>query len=582
MLAVIGSLVLVWLGVVAFRLGTAAVDARRGVLALERVSERSTGDLGRFVGSVGQPDDPDTEAVMDDLATASDAFRSAHDSAGSALVAPLRLVPVLGRQVRSVAAMSGAAATAASASQTAFSQLAEIAAEDSSTPQDRLDQVNRTREVLAELDSTTSSLDLGPKDGLIGPLARAYDRFDAELTETRGTVTRALAGATGVDRFLTGPSRYLVLAANNAEMRAGSGMFLQAGELTASGGQLELSDMQPTARMVLDTPGTTLDPDVAALWDWMDPAREWRSLNATPRFDQSARMAADMWAASGNPPVDGVVALDLVGLQRLLELVGSVDVVDTDGRPMTVTADNVLSEMLLKQYLGSDTVDERRDQLSVVAQAVFRALNERGYEPGQLLAALQSAGRGRHLMMWSNDPVEQAGWEALDASGALPRDALLLSVLNRGGNKLDQFLRVTADMTWTEGTGSRRVSVAITATNTTPAGLPRFVAGPFPGLDTEAGEYRGVVALTIPKTATAPAAEGAELFLSGEDGPTRLIAVRIALERGESSTVTLSFDIPARTDPVVVLPSARVPPVVWSAGGDTWKDRLPHQVQLGG
>ena len=385
-----------------------------------------------------------------------------------------------------------------------------------------------------------------------------------------------------MDRFLTGPSRYLVLAANNAEMRAGSGMFLQAGELTANGGQLELSDMHPTARMVLDTPGTTLDPDVAALWDWMDPAREWRSLNATPRFDESARMAADMWAASGNPPVDGVVALDLVGLQRLLELVGSVDVVDTDGRPMTVTADNVLSEMLLKQYLGSDTVDERRDQLSVVAQAVFRALNERGYEPGQLLAALQSAGRGRHLMMWSDDPVQQAGWEALDASGALPRDALLLSVLNRGGNKLDQFLRVTADMTWTEGTGSRRVSVAITATNTTPAGLPRFVAGPFPGLDTEAGEYRGVVALTIPKTATAPAAEGAELFLSGEDGPTRLIAVRIALKRGESSSVTLSFDIPTRTDPVVVLPSARVPPVVWTAGGDTWKDRLPHPVQLGG
>ena len=33
---------------------------------------------------------------------------------------------------------------------------------------------------------------------------------------------------------------------------------------------------------------------------------------------------------------------------------------------------------------------------------------------------------------------------------------------------------------------------------------------------------------------------------------------------------------------VVVLPSARVPPVVWSAGGDTWKDRLPHPVHLGG
>ena len=142
--------------------------------------------------------------------------------------------------------------------------------------------------------------------------------------------------------------------------------------------------------------------------------------------------------------------------------------------------------------------------MSVVAQAVFRALNERGYEPGQLLAALQSAGRGRHLMMWSDDPVQQAGWEALDASGALPRDALLLSVLNRGGNKLDQFLRVTADMTWTEGTGSRRVSVAITATNTTPAGLPRFVAGPA----TLLAIYTGVaVAGWIARWDTSPATE---------------------------------------------------------------------------
>ena len=35
--------------------------------------------------------------------------------------------------------------------------------------------------------------------------------------------------STGIAQMAQGPSKYLVLAANNAEMRAGSGMLLSAG-----------------------------------------------------------------------------------------------------------------------------------------------------------------------------------------------------------------------------------------------------------------------------------------------------------------------------------------------------------------
>ena len=140
-----------------------------------------------------------------------------------------------------------------------------------------------------------------------------------------------------------------------------------------------------------------------------------------------------------------MIALDLVGLQRL-ELVGPVDVVDTDGKPMTVTADNVLTEMLLKQYLGSDTVGRTARPAVGRRPGGLPCAERTGVRTGRLLAA-QSAGRGRHLMMWSDDPVQQAGWEALDASGAPPATALPPSVLNRAATSLDQFLRVTADMT---------------------------------------------------------------------------------------------------------------------------------------
>ena len=109
------------------------------------------------------------------------------------------------------------------------------------------------------------------------------------------------------------------------------------------------------------------------------------------------------------------------------------------------------------------------------------------------------------MMGTSDDPVQQAGWEALDASGALPRRAAAVGP-EPGRQQAGPVPAVTADMTWTEARVPGEVSVAITATSTALQDSPALRGRPVPGLDTVAGEYRGVVALTIPKTATAPAA----------------------------------------------------------------------------
>lgn len=427
---------------------------------------------------------------------------------------------------------------------------------------------------------------MGPRKGLIQPLVDAHNRVATENRRLTGTIDQALTAVTGVNRFMTGPSRYLVLAANNAEMRAGSGMFLQVGELTVDNGRFTLSDMEPTAKMVLQTPGTKLDPQISALWDWMYPDREWRAINATPRFDESSRMASDMWVASGHQPVDGVIAVDVVGLQKLLELVGPVDVTGPDGKVTSVTADNVLQQLLLKQYLDNKIDNkadntERRDRLSDVAKAVFEAMNQRPFSPGRLLRTFQTAGRGRHLMIWSKNPVEQAAWEALDTAGKVSEDSLLLSVMNRGGNKLDQFLKVAGKLSWTDAGEVRHLSVRVDLDNATPAGLSRYVAGPSPALpELVAGEYKGVIALTVPRSAFRPTTEGAELFLGGEDGPTRVLTTKVDLRAGASTSVTFNFDVPKSQRRVVVEPSARVPRVRWTAGGETWVDHVPHVVDL--
>lgn len=575
-------MVVAWFAIVAFQLTKASRDAGHGVDAMEDAREAATGDLASFVDSIGRPDSSRARQLDRHLTEATESFRSAHDAVGSILISPLRSVPVLGRQIRSVSALSSAAATTSSATHRTFRRLSDIASSTPSTPDGRVAAGRETQATLTAFSSAIRGLDLGPNRGLITPLTDAYNRFAAEVDHLNDTLGRALTAVTGVNRFLSGPTRYLVLAANNAEMRAGSGMFLQAGELTVDGGRFSLSPLRSTADMVLPAPGTTTAPDVARLWSWMTPDREWRSINVTPRFDENARMASDMWAASGHPPVDGVIAIDIVGLQKLLRLVGPVHVDDPALGDRTVTADDVLGELLLEQYrdAGLDNAT-RHDGLSDVAHAVFDSMNDRPFTAGRLLRTLQRAGQGRHLLMWSRDDVQQAGWEALGTSGTVAGDSLLVSLLNRGGNKLDQFLGVTSDMSWTTERDVRHVKVTVHVTNRTPPGLPKYVVGPYPGLGTVAGQYIGILALTVPSAAFAPTTQGADLLLSGDDGPTRVLATRVDLDAGESTSVTFSFDLPLAQREVVVQPSARVPGVEWSTPDDSWTDDAPHVVDLG-
>jgi hypothetical protein len=297
-------------------------------------------------------------------------------------------------------------------------------------------------------------------------------------------------------------------------------------------------------------------------------------------------MAKEMWAASGRGQVDGVIAIDVIGLQRLLKIVGPVDVPDGKGGTTTVDAGNVRQDLLLNQYLdyGRETDPQltaaRRERLGRVGSAVFESFNTRTFSAYRLLQALQESGDGRNLLVWSPDAVEEAGWQALGASGTMPQDALLLSVINRGGNKLDQFLGVDAALTSVTRGANHQVSVQVKMANRTPSGLPTYVAGPFPRTTAAPGEYIGILSLTVPKGAGNATSTGSPLLLTGDDGPTRVLTAKVDIKAGETTQVTFHFDLPTSWTQVEVLPSARSPEVTWTAGTQTWTDSAPKTVPL--
>ena len=100
--------------------------------------------------------------------------------------------------------------------------------------------------------------------------------------------------AAGMQLLLQGPRRYLVLVANNAEMRAGSGMFLSVGVASFADGAFSVGDFRPTPDFNLPAGSVAVPPDLQNLWGFLHPTEEWRNLASTPRFDVSASLAAQM------------------------------------------------------------------------------------------------------------------------------------------------------------------------------------------------------------------------------------------------------------------------------------------------
>lgn len=591
-----GVVILVWLALVGLSIRGAATDARHGrdtlassplvggdVATLVATTTGDTTDTGGDrTGSGGS--NGAASGIAEARRTLEEAnrdFRKATTSLQSPAVAPLRVLPFIGRQVRAVTSVSTAAEQITDSAARAMAELEALASRPTTDPAQRVTAVADTITVLESLSDRLAGVDLGPNRALVHQVAELHDSARRQLDQVSSAIDSAITGLRGVGSFLNGPTTYLVLAANNAEMRAGSGMFLQAGTIGVDQGRFSLSDFTPTADMFLPTPGTTMDHDMAARWGAMKPDQEWRNLNLSPRFDESARMAADMWAASGRGAVDGVIAVDIVTVQRLLTLTGPVDATMSTGEVVTYDADNVVALLAREQYFSDLAPQDRRDELGTVAAAVFDAFNQREIPATGLLSLISGSGAQRHLLMWSADPVQQLAWEELGVAGMLPPGSLMLALLNRGGNKLDPYMTLRADISADTPVGSHRsVTVKVTVANLSPDWLPPYVAGPVEGSGGAAGEYVGILALSVPATATSPTTSAGGWAVIGQDGPTRVIGSNVAIQRGQTTEVTFTFLLPEWEDQVVVVPGAREPATTWTAGQMRWDEQRPITVPL--
>ncbi len=546
-------------------------------LAAARADLRDGNDLVREARAQG---DPLGDIAVTQLRLARTSLARGHRSLQSPVLAPAILVPVLGRQVVAVRALSGAAVTAIDAGIEALLPARALVDKPLTTTAARADTARQLAELAATASATLAKLDLGPRHGLLGPVARASDDFARQLARVQDGLVRSAAGARAVATLLDAPHHYLVFGSNNAEMRAGSGMLLSIGEMDTGPDGFRLGEMRPVTDFIpIPVGAAPLDPELRDRWGWLNPNRDWRNLMLSPRFDEQAALAARLWEATGHAHVDGVLAVDPVALQGLMTATGPVTV---DGR--TIGPADVVKELTHDQYLRfppSEANAERRDVLGRLARGVFDAVSSGG-SVRTLGKGLGPVVDGRHLMAWAARPAEQADWQAAGVAGTLTPQSLLVGVLNRAGNKLDPFLTVDAQLALARAGKDTDVTLDLNITNTVTDAEPTYIAGPADGSGVGRNVYTGFVSVSMPGAAREGRVDGASLLsVDGPDGPSQVVAVPVTVERGQTVTVVVRFRLPGSSGAMTVEPSARVPPVSWTAGKLRWTDAAPFSLRWG-
>ncbi len=565
---VVGGLVLfgLWLATSLVTLGNARGDLEEGRRRL-----RAADGLLSFEGA-------ESGQAAPALRSAAAAFEAGDTRLDRPQVAPLRLVPVLGRQIRSGGALAASSATV-------LRRAAEVAEAvgslEAGSAEARVEGVRRVRAGVTELAAASSTAELGPENGLVGSLARARQSTRTRLDELDQVLRDGTAVLDALSGLLAGDRKVLVLGATNAEMRVGQAAATQFGVLSAQGGSLSFS--RPMSRAALARPPAPLaveDPDIRRNWPFLDNDN-LAYVGTTPRFEVVARRAAALVEAATGDRFALVVQVDAVALARLTSLSGAVEI---EGAPGPLQGDALLRFLLHDQYAGIPDVRggrenaERREALSRVA-AVFAERVNRGDLPlGEVAAELGRLGRSRNVLAHALDPVLAPGVRALKVDGDVPAEALSIGLLNAGASKLDQFVGLRVDLTMAPRGDRTQVTARVSVRNQTPTGEPPYVLGEQPE-GTPAQGYAGFLVLTVPGTASSLTPPPDQpLYVAGTDGPLQVMATYLRLGRGQRMEQVFTFDVPTGTE-LAIVPSGRSPGVGWYLGEDRLGDDEPHRIR---
>lgn len=448
-------------------------DARRGVDAARAGDGRAAGDA--FARAAGD-------------------FERAHRLTRSWWTWPVKEVPLLAPQVRTV---DRVAALGASTMSLAASSSRRVEPERLRMHAGRLDLATLVSyqptfdEVAAQTRRVRTELAAIPSTWLVAPLADALAKFESTIAradDAAQTARDALAVTPAI--FGGGAERaYFVAFVTPAEARGSGGLIANYGVLTAREGRLHLDkigsapdlDNVGSSRKHLDGPD-----DYVARYAKFDVANTWENTTMSPDFPSVGRAIAQLYPQSGGRPIDGVIRVGPTALAGLLSLTGPVLVPNL---PLAVSSHNVRDFLLRGQYSLAISNQARGDLLGDIGRAAFDRLTAGvSAKPSAFAEALGPAIDDGDLALWFRNPVQQRFVHRVEADGAVPPvrgDGFGVTVQNGGASKIDAYLHRTIRYTATVDarTGHLLAHAVVVLRNEAPAGgLSPYVIGNKVGL----------------------------------------------------------------------------------------------------
>ena len=515
------------------------------------------------------------------IGEAADDFAQASSIADSSpFLAVSTPIPVVGDQVTALRDMAGAAEALGVEADVTGQRIADALDAAGARPEARVEMLEVVAGELIRIEHVAASIDIGAGGTLLPPVRAARESLADALAEVPERLEPVKQQVAALRDLLSGPSDYLIMVGNNAEMRAGAAMPLQIGVATLERGDIDLSDFLP-ATTFLFAPNPTgefnanIDEELRQTYPKWLIGKDFPETAVVPDFPRTAPIFSDIATDTQGWETEGVIHIDALALAELLEAVGPITVGGTEYSSETAP------QLVLNQtYLDYADVPRalRRDAQSDLAQELFNAIEERDVDILDVVAALQRAAEGRHLMAWSRDPVLQELFGSLEIDGDVEPVDTLVSVQNTAANKLDWYIEPSVSVTAVAADEEHwRVTIETTVVHPDRDLTVRYIEGPY----WEDGRHRTLVTTQVPASATDLTLSGDSPSEFGFDGTSWVIGKRFELPRGEQRVVTASYLLPRKIPAIRVLPSARVRPVPWTVNGIAFDDDVTTTIGFG-
>jgi hypothetical protein len=472
-------LVVVWL----IAAGVLLLSARQHLVSAEDALPAARAAIG----------DGDLDGAFGALDTLSSHAGAASRNLDNPIVAPLRLTPVFGADLRATTAVAHAGRDISLAAEDLVGTLdAQPGGVTALAPSEGRLPVDTVRALAAPLRDLADAIAAGHDDiaatstsGRVDAVTSARDRALDQLEPLVATTADAAEFSVAIPSFLGAdePRRYLFGASTPAELRGTGGFIGSLSILTIDDGHFDFgpftaaTDLPTLPRDGLPTP----DDDNEARWLRYGGRGVWSNLNRTADFPTAAAAMERFWDATTDVEVDGLIVADPFALAALLELAGPVE----DPRFGTFDAETVVHYITNEAYAEFTDPDERKEVLGAASAAAFAGFLNSGNAPEDTFSLVGSLGRlveGGNLLMHTRDEDLQAALVRAGVAGEIADvDGDLVNVVVNSGSvsKVDYYLgrRVDHQVTLLED-GATRNELEVSLHNDAPtSGRPSYVIG---------------------------------------------------------------------------------------------------------